>query len=326
MPGILWTFATEAQRLDKDEARSLSLKLLRQYSPDSYHLLKEMGDAPKKLKTGSTSISYGEATDFMTWVEQRDRDALLASLETAVHETNHGYTFRMGPFLHEDPESLGFSALNKLEAYYISPEQTIVVQKTGVYRTREINEVIPDRYKTFRYKTYVYPSSGIGAQKDGVYGLMDEWNSYYHGTRTSFDFYPYFEAQAQKDFTVWSQYVQNVSGTYYAYLEFKYYILEYLLYAQVHYPDYYADIMANEAFRLAFRTIDQRFGTLIATWFEQVEGIIVAGNKQGLDVQHRGEYFYIDGSGVGTFSEYWEVLSEALSDPKYADLLGLLAK
>lgn len=316
-----------AQRLKKDEARSLSYKLLRQYSPDSYHLLKTMADAPTKLKTGSSSISFGEATDFMVWVEQKDKESLISSLETAVHETNHGYTFRMGVFLkekdtEEDADGWGFASLNNQEAYYIDPEQTIVVEKTEVYRTKEMNEVIPERFKTFRYKTYVYPSSGIGAQKDGAYGLMDEWNSYYHGTRTSFDFYPYFEARAGRDFSVWQQYVQNVAGTYYAHLEFKYYILEYLLYAKENYPEVYEGILNNAQFRLAFRTIDSRFTKLTEDWFAQIDQIIAAGKEQGKNVRIDGEYFWIDGSGVGIFSEHWEVLTEALSDPKYQPLLA----
>jgi len=42
------------------------------------------------------------------------------------------------------------------------------------------------------------------------------------------------------------------SGDYFAYSEFKYYILSYLIYAKENYPEIYAETMDNQALRDAF--------------------------------------------------------------------------
>jgi len=201
-----------------------------------------------------------------------------------------------------------------------------VVKHSKIFITNEINSIFPEKLKTSRYETYVYPSEQImGSQQSGIYGLLDELNAYYHGTKTSLDLYDYY-IQNQNDVSGWMQFFSDFYGTYYAYLEFKSYMIFYMLYAEKNYKDIYSGILANKDFLYAFRKTDENWKKLLNDFSSTKIKIIKNLEGQGIEVVESGDFIMLNGQGVGNFSEKYKLFQTELKDNKYqkiAQSLGL---
>jgi hypothetical protein len=69
------------------------------------------------------------------------------------------------------------------------------MKKTKTFPSREIIPSIPENLRTFRFSDYVETTNEIqSTQNEGIYGLLDEFNSYYQGTKASFDLLPLRES------------------------------------------------------------------------------------------------------------------------------------
>jgi hypothetical protein len=166
-------------------------------------------------------------------------------------------------------------------------------------------------------------------QNEGVYGLLDEMNSYYQGTKASFDLLPYYQKKGKS--AEWRDYFYGVNSTLFACLEFRYYVLTYLFYASEKHEDVYNGIMDNPAFLNAFLEIDRNVSDLIrdydatrAELYKQFQGwgwkikednihltLVVNGrNRQRMNF-------------LGTFN----LLNEAMKDSAYSkEMIGLIER
>ena len=125
----------------------------------------------------------------------------------------------------------------------------------------------------------------------------------------------------------WLNYVKISSSQYYAYSEFKYYILSYMLYAKENYPDIYEQTMNNRALLDAFRIIEARYRAAVAQYFENLDRLEVYLNDNGIRVFHDKDMFYIGYLGYGTFEDkYYNLLENAMKAPEYVQMYNLMTK
>lgn len=231
-------------------------------------------------------------------------------INTAVHESCHDYNFYAGNF--------------RNEAIYIGNGESILVNYTPVFVTREMAPLIPQELRTFRFDTYVASDEEfLGSQVEGAYGLLDELTAYYWGTNTSVKLFDYYKTQSP---TVdeWVDCISSAIGTYYAYAEFRFFILRYLLYARDNHPEVYQGILSNNNFRLAFSTIDKKFEMLVGEMFEGIEEIKEIIKRSGVSVKEEDDLIWIGNTGHGMFKKDYNLLMTEMQKPEYQEMLGLL--
>lgn len=297
---------------------------LKNYSPNSFRLLKNYYDAPLQYRFGTVTITLGPKTSFLAYIDgDSDRD-IVASLNTLVHEMCHAYTSSVTySYLQQQPD-IQVSFGDEYSLFYVDSSRSILVPHTPVFPTREIHPIVPEQFQTMRYETYIYPSSEIGSQVHGIYGLLDEWYAYYHGTRTVIDLFEYYAAAAQNQPNRWLDFFAAVNGTYYAHLEFKFYSLKYLLYAQEHHPDIYREILANNNFIDAFHAIDASFAALNQKYFQMKQHIFQQLAEQGIQGRTDDKYDYIGLRGCGNFLETYQLLDNELNQSTYQSILKFI--
>jgi hypothetical protein len=323
---LVLAFVLAAGRMYGADLRSTVLGLLRTYSPTGYHIVDTYAKAPKKYTFGSGSITVGK-TDFMTWVDGTNPSAIVKSMNTVVHETCHGYTSLLG-YTHRtasDRESFA----DNVDCYYVGGDEVILVPRTKTFPSREMAGTFTAEQKTFRFKTYITSKEASqGTQVGGIYGLLDEFNAYYHGTKVSFDLLPFYEERLPDSRETWFQYFTEVNGTYYAFLEFKLYIAKYLLYAREKHPDVYEGIMNNDAFRKAFSRIDRNWSDLIRDYFAVKGEITEKLRRKGYEVSEDDTTLWIGQNrskkGVGNFVDTYKALEVMLGDKELVDILAPL--
>jgi hypothetical protein len=268
---------TETPDLDDELSGEAMLALLDRYDPDGAWILRHGQNANHSWRDYVAGSS--------TFNEARNR------LELVVHESLHIFTAETGksysraPVPHDDR-----TQYNRLFHIYIGGGAFITVPLTNVYDTAEMADTIPEALRTVRYDEYVSSEAHPlqSSRSDGVYGLLNEYVSYCWQLNNHTKLIRF---RGESIALQW--------GSYLNYMEFRYYILSYLLYAREHYPEIYEEIMGNAAFCRAFTTIDGLF----------------AGFVQD----------YLAAKRNPTPSAAYRALEEACSAPEYQDLLALLA-
>jgi hypothetical protein len=281
---------------DPEAKRTANLKLLARYCPNGFTLVQELM----------------KIYDFDILHFYRSGASISEELNVVVHEGCHAYTH--------------FKESNRY-SFYIDRKETIVLKLTDVFPSSEIAGVIPAKLRTSCYTDYIIKSSAnLSTQSDGVYGLLDEFNAYYHGTLASCDLFEYYKKEVFKDNPkVFFDYLWGVNYTAYTYYEFKYFIFEYLIYAQSRYPKSYKQIMDNKEFVGVFRKLDRLYAALLER---------IAANEAELAslLAARGYLFYKkDGftyigktgevnSGINNFDDTLILFRDELKDKRFAGL------
>jgi hypothetical protein len=224
-----------------ESRRDLFLSLSKKYSSDAYEILSAEPDYKKYIKHANG----------------KTRKSLLQSYGTVVHEACHMYQWKIGkPPLH---------------GYFITSGTRIEVTPTLVFNSTELNGFVPDSVQKniTRYDTYIGKGTSNGAgltsQVDGIYGIISEFNAYYHGNKAAMDLYSYYETTCPVDSPAFHiEYFKNFTGQMPAYYEFQLFISWYLQYAKKHHPPVYADCMSNKPLRVTYTLLDDMFKELLA--------------------------------------------------------------
>ncbi|MDZ7333927.1 MAG: hypothetical protein ONB33_13520 [candidate division KSB1 bacterium] len=298
---------------------------LQKYSPNSYYLVEQYLKSPRAFQLGRVTINLGEKGSLLRYIDGTSDSDIVGSLNTLVHEVCHGYTRTVVyQYLQQNP-NIFYNFGSKYLLYYIDSLRSILVPQTPVFPTKEIHRVVPKPLRSLRYETYIFPSSAaLGAQVDGIYGLLDEWNAYYHGTRTDIDLFDYYAEKAQKKPSYWLEFFSAVNGTYYAHVEFKFYTLKYLMLAREEYPQIYDQILANKKFAAAFLTIDGKFTDLIDQYFKLKSKVFAELRERNIEFSEDEDYVYIGNAGRGNFLKIYNQLSEELNKPDYQEMLSII--
>jgi len=320
---ILASAPLAAQRLDKRATEETALNFLEKYSPSSSYVMGLLADLPNKFNINGSQITTSGKTSFLTWISERTESGIIESLNTVVHESVHGFTSRYAYEMLENSEAEQYNFGDDFSAFYLGENEIYLVKHTEVFSSNLLKKRISKELRTFRFNPYIIPKdNNLGAQIQGIYGLLDEWNAYYHGTRTAYDLFGYYRSKASdKDQKVYLEHVGNLAGTYFAYYEFKYYILKYLELAKSSHPQVYKDIMGNEPLRQAYTAINLQFSEMVdlfETRLDTIENLVTSDNYTS--VYRQDGYYFIGSSGVGLFSKEANMLKSELSKPSMVSL------
>lgn len=290
------------------------LALLKTYSPDGYTILTEYISAPGKYDGYS---SFGDAHT-SKWIEGITEYDLVKSANTVVHEMNHGYTSKL--FLKIFMDEGKKLDEGKYSVFYLGNGEKRMVKHTPVFETKLINSIYPKELIFHRYKNYIYPSRPmLGAQQNGIYGLLDEFNAYYHGTKTTCDFFGYYLKNINNP-DGWRDFLMDYYATFNAYLEFKTYILTYLIYAKQNNEDIYKQIIQNADFLYVFKKTDDNFTTLFSNFKKLKMKISSEMQLKGIALEEKDGYSILENNGVGNFSDQYEKFQKELKLPKYQEM------
>ena len=317
----------DVSRLNRDGLRTVMHELLRTYSPSGKYVLDRCAQTPNTLDCGSVTVTLNPCPDPVTLVKSRTLDGIISDLTTVVHEMTHEYQYRIAVAMLAERNTSPKDG--RYHAYYTGAE-TILVKQTKVYRTSEMQGLFPAALRTERFPVYIFPARETGAQLDGVYGLLDEYDAYYISTKTALGFLDYYRTSREDTPEDWFHFLDNMNRCYFAQAEFRLDILNYLRYAKAHHPDVYAGVMGNAAFRHAFHDVDNGYAELVQDYFAAKAQIFDRLRAAGYEVEEDDEFTRIGKDGAFTgrsnFLKPYHALTAELAKPIYQDLLKALRK
>lgn len=261
---------------DSDEKKAkFYLELCKKYSPDAFEILNS--------DTAHSFTRY--ASKGITALD------LLSDINTVVHETCHGYNWILGTV----------DGWNH-DGFFISTKCKIGCKKGSFFKSSVLNDVVPleQQQKIFRYKTYVSGESDNSSTLQGVYGFVDEFAAYYHGSKIDLELLPYYETLCPySDAQCWvRKYLSNVESTLYAYYEFRLFIAWYLIYAEQYEKKTFDELISNQNLRLAFTLLEVEFKKLIDNYFLTRQKVVEKMTNAGVKIKIDSEYINIvEGNG-----------------------------
>ncbi len=229
----------------------------------------------------------------------------------------------IGTVVHEECHSISFVQLH-CDDYYVGDGRSISVRNTDIFNSKEMIPMIPDRLKTFRYDTYIEDPDAPSSATDGVYGLLNEFMAYCWGMNCIVCLYDYYRDYGGGETDAWFQYISSGGNIRLAYGEFLYYILTYMLYAEANHPDIYEGIISNDDLRLAFTALESKYASVNRRFEESLDEITGILQASGVRTTISADYFFIETRGTKLYSEDYEALLEAIGQPEYQRMLGVL--
>ena len=303
----------------KTTAKKQALKFIRDYDPEGYQIMKAYYQAAVEYEFGGVNISLAPQTAYEVYIDSSSLHHLLRSLNTVVHEASHGYTHHT-VFRYLEKDKIDYEWGKHFSLFYINKDEQLLVKHTPTFPSSRLHGSIPDSIQTSRYETYIYPSAEITTQTIGIYGLLDEWHAYYHGTKNSVRLLPYYQRYSRNNHDLWVNYFIGVHGTYLSYLEFKLFILHYLMYAEKYEAEIFEEIMANESFRVACTQIDSLFSALMTDFLQQKQKILQDLMAVGVNCGEDEEFVFMGTTGYGNFRATYEKLDQVLKRPNYQQM------
>jgi len=282
VPSLFMVVTAHAHALS---TRETLLKFLKDYSPDGYDIVNGYEKTPDE-EIARHMTWKKKKDDFMEFVRGDSEKSVLGAVNMVVHETSHTYSALLALQLCEKITGKTGSRCGSYHAYRVGKGKTILVKRTAVFNTGEMADSIPPSLRTFRYKLYVSPDTNkggyvIGSKAFGVYGLLNEFDAYYHGNRAAFDMYPYYRDRMGPGPAKWHDYFSGVNRSFSAGLEFKFFILKYIQYAKNRHPDVYRAIMENRDFASAYLAVEKNHQDLVRDYYNVKKEVSAALGKEG---------------------------------------------
>lgn len=249
---VLWPrWQAEQQAAQQRQAIEQQVHtLLQQHHPDGLWLLEALQALPLKLEVGAnSSISWQAVDPVAMYVRGPELASILFELDTLIHEGSHIYHSRAGSIQAARQQKLTDPAQHFFY-YWLRPDSQFLLRGAAVFPASEIASLLPNTVQTERMDAYITtPEETMATQSDGLFGLIDEWVSYYQGLRTEAALLSAVSVQANNlpsaEEQAWQSFATRMSSGYLAYFEFKLYILAYLYHAQTRYPAIYQALSAD---------------------------------------------------------------------------------
>lgn len=266
-------------------------------------------------------------TDFTSMIDGSGEKACLNAINTVVHEENHTANTFIGREVLKKKYGRFSDVFYEYDYYYHRGGTFTLMRKTKTFPSVEMVPEFPEHLKTFRFDTYVNTDNAMqSTQNECIYGLLDEMNSYTLGTRASYDLLGYYEAKGKE--AEWHDWFQGVNGTLYGSLEFRLYILRYLMFAKKHYPGTYWTILGNKAWCHAFLETDRDASDLIRSYDESKKAVFKRLNGYGWSVSEDDSYVSITRGGRTTrhmnFRGVLNLLADEMKKPEYLEIVSVI--
>ncbi len=308
------------------EKKQVVINLMEKYCNSGYELVKEYYLSPQQHNFNGKIFNEDKVADFMEFVKGNTEIEIASSLNTVIHEMCHAYTRRLR-YEFVEKENIGnWNEDDTFYAYFLDAKTKVLVKQTDVFFTSEIRDIIPEHLHTLRYKTYIESNPDLECEFNGVYGLLNEFNAYYQGTKASVDLYHFYLQKEDITANDWLLFMESINASYVSYLEFKYYILKYLQFAKVVDEQVYLDIIHNENFKKVFNHIDVNFSKLISDYFELKQNLLTTLNLKMAKTTEDVNYTYIGSSGISHNLGDYQLLSKELAKSEYLRIIAELRK
>ena len=198
--------------------------------------------------------------------------------------------------------------------------------KSKIFKTEKMAPTIPSNLRTIRYD--LYTSGESYSNSSGAIGCLEEMTAYYYGLYASTHLIDYL--LQYDDGSGFFNFAVDVANDQCAYVEFRFFILNYLIFARQYFPQTYNYLMASKEFVAAYTEVCEAFEVEIDTVKErlpEINNYLSAHFGAELVMTDQDFSYYRNGNFIkGAPLNDYTLLSVELSKSKYADMESAIKK
>lgn len=300
------------------------------YSPYSWYMLMQYEGLPavsEVISTDGQTASSNKPADTFHYLEGSTLSRMIASMATNVHEVSHAY-YHQNTFRYANENNLHLTWDNAEGFIYISPEKSFFISFPGkfLFPSSDLKQVIPHTLRTYRFDTYI--DGNTSTQHDGVFGLLNEMNAYFLGSRLNYDMLDAYKKAEGSDTRGLIEWIKQSQSEMTAFYEFDFFIREYLLFMKQNYSESFSALLSCKNFIEAFKEVESAYSGLIDKYQKRVETEMQDFNDSGrakvwmdageLWIQESGSN---RSSGTRVFGPDRDKLLPVLESDRYREIL-----
>ncbi len=327
------------QDISHINARKFIRQVLMIYAPEEYAMLETYYRTPSEFTLSNATFKVGRHIDFLHYIIDTTRkDLAVNSVPVMVHEMTHLYAHRRAYALIQK-RGMPFSPGDEYLCFSLDTTREVLVKLKPTPPARLMAASVPEVLRENKFYEFIETDDeSMMPQQEGIYGLLDEWHAYLHSARVAFALHRFYEREAfygalttdynerpLHDDKPWKDFFTNFYEMYLPYIEFKYYILQYLAYCKQHRPEVYDYIIfEDEAFRKAYKMIDEAYRQVIAQFIDYKPRVMDLLAKLSIDVSEEnmgGQYFmFINESGIATYQSLYEAFEKEIQKEELSEI------
>ena len=235
----------------------------------------------KELGGGSATFSRSDVKE-NKWSGDSSESYIINNWGLIIHESTHKMNEEV--INSSPPQNMDGSHQHNVDfvskKYLIESDKLIKVDVNEYFKSEEMISIIPVnlhpkvRVKFMlilggepdpvqRFNTYISKGSNSSSNVHGIYGLLDEFSAYYHGSNALLK-----AGKSKVSFSDKNRehFLGEFSKHFTAYYEFNLFIAWYLHYAKLYRKDVYTSLMENNNLRIAYTLIDKQFEKCISDY------------------------------------------------------------
>lgn len=289
-------------------------RLIWAVSPFGKAILSRVSPEGSSFKTRQ-GVAKVSGMDPAVFLQGATTTSMLTAVDTMIHETTH-HVCKLLAYDH-DPNSI-----YERGSMMATPDtkSRLFVKGAETFPSVETVDFFSGRLQRApRFDTYIdTEASMLGTQQNGIYGLLDEYNAYYSGTRAANDLFKYFLRLpvAKGSELLWLSRLSGMCSGLDSFPEFRGYIGGYLAFAKQSHPAVYKQVTGNAGFVKAFSALTAAFQKQTDEIVGKLDSRIDMLSSKGLKLKRSGDFLLVGSAGNGLGLETYRKVSKALSEDK----------
>jgi hypothetical protein len=268
----------EDEKIAIDGYKKAYLELTNSFLPEYSALMNIYYCGPGCFEQAESSfVYYGGLDSVFSWSHYNSEAQRLAHFDVTIHETAHKSMYEARVKCNNQLKGIDNSTNQKYKFVILnSKREFIECDYEPLPQANGMKSYIPEAFlpqeemfffkkiitskKSPRLQTYIFEGN-TSANVNGIYGMLDEFSAYYHGTNAIWMLY-------ERNDTLFSKFqyedLKNTISSCIAYYEFSLYIAWYLNYLKYEHPQKFASLYDNVNLRRVFTDLEFEFGKLVA--------------------------------------------------------------
>ncbi len=293
----------EDEKIAIDGYKKAYLELTNSFLPEYAPLMNTYYCGPGCFEQAASSfVYYGGLDSVFSWSHYNSEAQRLAHFDVTIHETAHKSMYEARVKCNNQLKGIDNSTNQKYKFVILnSKREFIECDFETIPQANGMKSYIPEAFlpqeemfffkkiitskKSPRLQTYIFEGN-TSANVDGIYGMLDEFSAYYHGTNAIWMLY-------ERNDTLFSKFqyedLKNTVSSCIAYYEFSLFIAWYLNYLKYEHPQKYAALLDNVNLRKVFTDLEFEFGKLVAIVENKITQIDIINDYYKKDIKSISE-------------------------------------
>jgi len=203
--------------------------------------------------------------------------------------------------------------------FYITPDKVFLFNEDiELFPSSSLIPHIDESTRSFRFSTYIEGNSST--QSDGIIGLLDEYNCYFHSAKTHWELKNAYIKNGRNQAAGYQRWLNTIYSYMTSHWKFQYFIYEYLQLLNKTDQVTYNQLIMSTNFSTIFRNIHYEFNELYESYERELGSLDKTAEKYKVSLECNGEWCFFDNHGIHVTDAERDMITVLAISPEFRDI------